>query len=105
MSGRPLPWPGGLSSPKLGFEHGLDTTVPVPVLGCGFEHGALGLLVWFRGARGSAERQALLVHELDVCHGHVSVEIHAYGVECLVDPSFQIVVHANGNIAHLNHLP
>lgn len=75
------------------------------LLGFGFEHGSLGLLVWFRGAHGSVERQALLVHELDACHGYVSVEIHAHGVERLVDLSFQIVVHANGNIAHLNHLP
>ena len=71
----------------------------------GREHGSLGLLVWFRGARGGVERQALLVHELDACHGYVSVEIHAHGVERLVDPSFQVVVHANGNIAHLDHLP
>lgn len=75
------------------------------LLGFGFEHGSLGLLVWFRGAYGSVERQALLVHELDACHGYVSVEIHAHGVERLVDPSFQVVVHANGNIAHLDHLP
>ena len=74
-------------------------------LGFGFEHGSLGLLVWFRGAHGGVERQALLVHELDACHGYVSVEIHAHGVERLVDPSFQVVVHANGNIAHLDHLP
>lgn len=74
-------------------------------LGFGFEHGSLGLLVWLRGAHGSVKRQALLIYELDACHGYVSVEIHAYGIECLVDSSFQIVVHANGNIAHLNHLP
>lgn len=58
-----------------------------------------------RGAHGSVKRQALLIYELDACHGYVSVEVHAYGVECLVDSSFQIVVHTNGNIAHLNHLP
>lgn len=40
-------------------------------LGFGFGHGALGLLVWFLSAHGSVERQALLVHELDACHGHV----------------------------------
>lgn len=74
-------------------------------LGLGFEHGVLGLLVWSRGAHGSVERQALLIYELDACHGYVSVEIHAHGVERLVDPSFQVVVHANGNIAHLDHLP
>ena len=70
-------------------------------LGFGFEHGSLGLRVWLRGAHGSVKRQALLIYELDACHGYVSVEIHAYGVECLVDSSFQIVVHTNARMLQL----